>query len=145
MEKDTLIFFGLALALVFFGWIDFRESIKTSVAPKKIKAEYNDGDSYIKILVRDVDFFNWKTAWAMAIVMAMCGFYNEMHESNKADAHRKWIEAEARNKARTRESLERFNNDGFVSKEQDAYMEELAKEQKPVHAATGYKGDPEKN
>lgn len=144
MDKDTLIFFGLALALAFFGWIDYRESNKTTVAPRKIKAELDDGNSYIKILVRDVDFFNWKTCWVMAIMLALGGLYNEAHEHRKSDASKRWEEAEARNKERSRQYLERFNNNGFVSREQEAHMEELAKDQKPEHSTKGFER-PSKN
>lgn len=60
--------------------------------------------------------------------------------SRNADSN--WNEAVAKNKERSRKYLDRFNNDGFVSKEKEAYMEELAKEQEPTYAATGFRGGP---
>lgn len=63
--------------------------------------------------------------------------------SKHADSN--WNEAVAKNKVRSQEYLERFNNDGFVSKEQEAYMEELAKEHKPAYVAMGFRGDLKKN
>lgn len=145
MEKDTLVFFGLALTLAIFGWIDYRESKKTTVAPKMIKAEYDDGDSYIKIHVRNGDYYGWKTCWVMAVVMAMCGLYNEMHESNKTDADILWKKVVAQGQEKSRKSFEQFKKDGFGSKEQKASWDELFNEQKPAVATTGIRDDPEKN